>query len=217
MQAPTAKEMESYIFGGSQDEYELGTLDFTPDVIYDIGADVGSVTRCAHKLHPAAKIIAVEPNPFTFPVLAEYAAGIPEVVPVNAAIGIGQMYEPVEAGHLHWLVVGKDAPTWSEKWVPSKVPSLMLDDLYREHGGEQFVVKADCESAEYCLLTHEPSTEIIRQAAYFAAEFHIWARHGKDVPVVANTTMMWLWHLAQTHTIRLKMIGACIHVWARKR
>jgi len=200
------------------DEYRLGTLGFVPDVIYDIGADFGSITLAAHGLYPDAKIVAVEPNPWSFPRLEANAADIPEIVPVRAALGQGRMYEAApETLPLHWLVVGRDAPSWHEGLVPSDVPAVMLNELHAKHGGERYVVKMDCESAEIPALTHEPSCRMIIGSAYFAAELHIWAREGADVPKVSDVIWRFMFRLAQTHTIFVKWYGVCVHVWAKKR
>ncbi len=200
------------------DEYRLGTLGFEPDVIYDIGADVGSITFHAHKLYPNAKIVAVEPNPWSFPRLEKNADGVENVIPVRAAIGQGQLYEAgPQTEPLHWMVVGNGAPTWHEGLVKTDVSAIMLNDLHSQYGGERYVVKMDCESGEFAALTHEPSRQMIIDSAFFAAELHVWAREGRDVTMVADTIWRFFWRLAQTHTIFTKCYGACIHVWAKKR
>ncbi len=203
------------------DEYRLATLGFEPDVIYDIGADFGSITMAAHALYPNAKIVAVEPNPWSYPRLVENAKGIPEIIPLREAIGEGQMWEAgPQTEPLHWMVVGRDAPSWHEGLVETDVPAVMLDELHARYGygsSGTYVVKMDCESGEFAALTHEPSVQMIIGSAFFAAEFHIWAREGKDVPKVADTIWRFFFRLAQTHTIFTKCYGCCIHVWAKKR
>ena len=200
------------------DEYRLANLKFTPDVIYDIGADIGSVTLAAHELYPNAKIVAVEPNPWSYPRLVDNTAEISEVISLHAALGQGQMYEPPSCpGPLHWMVVGKDAPTWRENLVPCDVPSIMLNELHTKYGGKQYVVKMDCESGEIASLFHEPSCQMIIDSAYFSAELHIWATKGDNVPKVANIVWQFLFRLAQTHTIYTYGYGVCLHVWALRR
>jgi len=215
----TDDEQEALFLGaGISDEYRLKTLGFEPDVIYDIGADVGSITMFAHATYPQARIVAVEPNPWSYLRLVKNAEASPGIIPLRAAIGQGQLYEAgPQTEPLHWMVVGRDAPSWRDNLVPTDVPAVMLDELHSRYGGERYVVKMDCESGEFVALTHEPSVQMILASAFFAAEFHIWATHGRDVPKVADTIWQFMFRLAQTHTIYTKAYGACIHCWAENR
>ena len=210
-------EIALYLSAGPSDEYELAGIGFEPDVIYDIGADVGSVTMFAHATYPNAKIVAVEPNPWSFPRLQENAADIPQIVPVYAAIGRGQMYEPVKAPPLHWMVVEKGAPTWTTEMVPSPGTSITLDELHSMHGGNRYVVKMDCEGAEYDILMHPFSRQMVFNSSYFAAEFHFWGSTHDKMHVVVEELMRFQFELAQTHTIYTYSYGACAHIWAKRR
>ncbi len=212
------EQEELFLASGVADEYRLGKLDFEPDVIYDIGADVGSVAMFASKMFPDAKIVAVEPNPWSYPRLKKNALTTGNVVPVNKAIGYGQMYEPSQCeGPLHWLICGRDAPAWSEGMVPCDVPAVTLDELHGTYGGERYVVKMDCESAELTCLQHEPSRQMIIGSSYFAAELHVWASTRHKMDDVVDLIYRFLFLLAQTHTIYSKAYGACIYVWADRR
>ncbi len=212
------EQNELFLAAGIADEYRLTKLAFKPDVIYDIGADVGSITMFAAKTFPSARIIAVEPNPWSYPRLVENAKKTPNIIPLNRALGQGQLYEPSQCeGPLHWLVCNKDAPAWNDRMVPCSTPPVMLDELHALYGGKQYIVKMDCESAEYMALTHEPSTQVILNASYFAAELHVWADTQKKMYEVVDVLGRFLFRLAQTHTIYTKQYGACIHVWADKR
>jgi hypothetical protein len=46
----------------TEDCYRLRQLDFVPDIVFDIGANVGTFTRHARSLWPRAVIVAVEPD-----------------------------------------------------------------------------------------------------------------------------------------------------------
>ena len=48
------------------DCYALRRLAFAPEVIFDIGANVGAFTSYARFMFPHAKIISVEPDPRNF-------------------------------------------------------------------------------------------------------------------------------------------------------
>ena len=51
-------------------------FDFEPNVIFDLGANVGVFTTYAHKLFPKAKIISVEPDQDNFKQLSERTIGL---------------------------------------------------------------------------------------------------------------------------------------------
>lgn len=215
----TDDEQEAmFLASGPGDEYRFGKLNFAPDVIYDIGADCGTVTMFAHGLFPQAKIVAVEPNPWSFPRLAKNAAGIPQIVAVNAAVGQEPLFEPKQPCEpLHWLVVSRDAPTWDENLVPSSVPAIGLDELYATHGGERYAVKLDIETGEVGIMRHGPSRQVLVNSAYFAAELHFWGRTHDDMMGAVDTIQRFLFDLAQTHTVYTYGYGACGHVWAKRR
>jgi len=74
----------------NNDTYRLRQLDFQPDVILDIGANIGTFSWFCSQLFPKAKIIAVEPNTDNFNNLKN---NVPESVTcIQAALGYGSMY-----------------------------------------------------------------------------------------------------------------------------
>jgi FkbM family methyltransferase len=215
----TDDEQEAlFLNAGKADEYKLARLGFEPDVIYDIGADVGSVTMFAASLYPKSKIIAVEPNPWSFPRLAKNAANVPQIVAVNAAVGIGPLFEPPTCDSpLHWLVVDSSAAAYDETWPVSSVPAVTLADLYAQHGGKQYVVKVDCEGAEVGIMRQEASRQVLLNSSYFAAELHFWGRTHEKMMEAVDTINRFLFELVQTHTMYTYQYGACGHVWAKRR
>jgi len=217
----TDDELNSlFLSAGSADEYRLKKLSFVPDVIYDIGADVGSITMFAAANFPLTKIVAVEPNPWSFKRLVTNAQqlGYSNVFPVQKALGQGEMFEPQPTTPpLHWMVVNRDHPCWHENLQPSKIQSVSLAELYNVHRGKKYVVKMDCESAELFAITEKKSKQVILNSGYFAAELHVWAQCGSCVPHVAETLYRFIFELAQSHTVWTKCYGACIHVWAKNR
>ena len=207
-----------FLSAGRADEYRFAQANIDPDVLYDIGADCGSVTMFAHSIFPQTKIVSVEPNPWSFPRLAKNAADIPQIVPVNAAVGIGPLYEPPTCeSPLHWLVVDASAAAYDETWPLSPVVALTLEELHRRHGGERYAVKVDCEGAEVGIMRHGPSRQVLLNSAYFAAELHFWGRTHNGMMEAVDTINRFLFDLAQTHTIYSYSYGACGHVWAKRR
>jgi FkbM family methyltransferase len=215
----TDEEQESlYLNAGRSDEYKFRRIGFVPDTVYDIGADCGSVTMFVQSLFPNAKIVAVEPNPWSFPRLAKNSACFPLIVPVNAAVGTGPMFEPPTCeSPLQWLVVDSSAAAYDETWPVSKVPSVTLAELYAQHGGERYAVKVDCETAEVGIMRHAASRQVLLNSSYFAAELHFWGRTHELMMEAVDTINRFLFELAQTHTLYTYSYGACGHVWAKRR
>ncbi len=65
-------------------------LGFEPATIIDAGANAGYATLFFHLRHPAAKIIAVEPDPSTFETLTQNTAGIAQVSTVRGGLWSGR-------------------------------------------------------------------------------------------------------------------------------
>ena len=58
----------------TRDTYRLKTMrDFTPRVIVDIGAQIGTFAKLAHSLWPDARIVCLEPSPPNFECLEKNA------------------------------------------------------------------------------------------------------------------------------------------------
>jgi len=202
------------------DEYRLKTLAFQPDVLYDLGADVGSVSCFAHTLWPAMKAVAVEPLDPSFERLKANAVGQPWLVPVHAGLGKGKLYEPPIARPMersdifHWVTVGEDASLFSDKMVPSDVPAVSLAELYAEHGGEKFIVKFDCESAELCLFTDPASLAVLERSAYFAGEIHLWGATHEQVVAVARMVLDTLMLVSTKRMVTCEMRGGHLMVFS---
>jgi FkbM family methyltransferase len=213
-----AEQEALFLNAGLADEYKLARIGFEPDTIYDIGADCGSVTMFAHSLFPQAKIVAVEPNPWSFPRLRANTANIHQIVAVNAAVGQGPLFEPKQPCEpLHWMVVSQDSPTWDENLVPCSVPVVGLDELYAVHGGDRYAVKLDIEAGEAALMRNAASRQMMLNSSYFAAELHFWGRTHELMMAAVDTINRFLFDLAQTHTVYTYGYGACGHVWAKRR
>ena len=100
------REQNEYQWGEivTNDCYHLKTLGFTPDIIYDIGANIGMFTRHALTLWPYSRVVSVEPHPETFQILKRNVAGYPNVTCIEAAIGKSPIRfggQKLDSGH-HW-------------------------------------------------------------------------------------------------------------------
>jgi len=165
----------------ANDCYRLRQLDFVPEVIFDIGGNIGVFTRFARELFPQARIIAVEPGKRNFENLLLLTPERADMVLLNKAIGQGQLWTSVSAkngAHEAYLSETKYLTgEWfrcRSQFVCCDVESVMLDSLAAEHlgGKERVFVKIDCEGAEAVIFEHEPSMAVLAGADAFAIEIH---------------------------------------------
>lgn len=182
-QIPNYSELCSDIT--TDDAYKLKSLILLPDVVFDIGANIGVFTHYARKLFPDALIVAVEPHPENFAVLQKYApAG--NTILLNKGIGSGQMWRYPDVGE-----TGA-----GESYVSSdfgyRLPNIeghplektytqpvLLDELYEKYvlPGQRLAIKLDCEGAENLLFAHPPSVEVLQKADFVTMELHPYWGH----------------------------------------
>lgn len=173
----------------THDTYKLRSLDFEPDVIFDIGANVGVFTNFARELFPRALIVAIEPHPANFAALSDNSPKV-NVVLLQKALGAGQIWRYpdirnnddsetstgesyVSAAFGYTLPDIEDHPLHAVS-----IESVMLDALHDEYvkPGQRLLIKLDCEGAEILLLGHPPSVDVMRRTDFMTAELHpYWA------------------------------------------
>ena len=166
-----------------RDSYKLQSLVFRPDVIFDIGANIGVFTHYAKQRFPESLVVAVEPHPPNFEILSEFLpAGC---VALNKAIGQGQILrypdvqyqtDHVSAGESYVSDgLGYHLPNVGEHPLnPVATAGVLLDELYAEFvkPGQTFAIKMDCEGAENLLFEHPPSVEVFQKADFLTMELH---------------------------------------------
>ncbi len=171
-----------------RDVYKLRSImpQLHPDVVFDIGANIGVFTHYAHERFPDATIVAVEPHPENFAILKRFA---PEgVFAHNLAIGHGAItrYPDVQdqpggiTGGESYISdgFGYEVPDLEGHAVEStSISSAMLSHIRKFHAyGQRYMVKIDCEGAENIIFAHPPSVEVLRKADFVAMELHpYWA------------------------------------------
>ena len=171
------------------DTYRLRSLGFTPDVIFDIGANIGVFTNFVRELFPSAKIVAVEPHPANYAALRANAPR-DNVVLLEKALGSGRVLRYPDI-----LDLDDEQTTTAETYISEEfgftipdigdhalivVPTkgVMLDSLCSEYvqPGQRLLIKVDCEGAENILFVHQPSIDVLRRADYVTMELHpYWA------------------------------------------
>lgn len=158
-----------------QDDYGIRNLKTVPDVVFDIGANVGVFAITASVLFPEARVIAVEPHPVNFGVLKQATEFFPTITCLRYALGAGKVWsssllsnEVETLGFNTEAIFGDCAPI--ERIVD--VPTIDLETLAREYPGSNALYKIDVEGAEAAFITGAMSDAPLRKALYITMELH---------------------------------------------
>ncbi len=204
----------------THDCYKLKELDFIPDVVLDLGGNVGVFARFARQLFPNAEIISVEPHPEN---RAVYKKFTPDCTLIEKAIGTGIIWHDsgaVNGSGEVYLSAGLGYPEKEMDTVPGKldrfaIETVMPDELISEYvkTGQKFLVKVDVEGNEHTIFTHKASMDALKKADYLCMEVHWYALHGGLVQEVREKTQAALDSFKETHDCLLEGV----HFWARKK
>ncbi len=142
--------------------------------ILDLGANVGLSVLFFKRLFPAAKIMALEPDPLIFQFLERNITGngISEVELVKKAAWVNNMRLPFlskgdDSGHL--VAAGEQGAL--------EVEAIDLREIL-EHRHFDFI-KMDIEGAEKTVLP--ACSQYLNNLRYFFLEFHSWAGQGQGL------------------------------------
>lgn len=189
------------------DCYRLRQLDFVPDVVFDIGANVGTFTRHARSLWPLARIVAVEPNALNCAHFRKFTDE-ENVTLIQAALGLGPVFHGLTAANGAgevYLSCGVGYPDGKmaadPRMEPSDVPTITLDNVILPHWKPSLraVLKVDCEGAENSIWTHPPSMRVLCAMDYVAMEVHRYATDGAEQIEVNRVTDEALAVIARNH------------------
>ena len=202
------------------DGYRLKQLNFVPDVIFDLGANVGVFTRYARQLFPNALIVAVEPDDDNFENLLKFTQEDEKLVFIKAAISVNPVYKTLNEpnGSLQKYLsngLGYQDMENDARAIPHEVELTMPSDLYSHFvkDGQKFIFKIDIEGNEHAIFTHEPSMNVLRMADYICAEVHFFAQKTELLEEVRQQSIAALESLNQTHNCELKDYA----FWATKK
>jgi FkbM family methyltransferase len=126
--------------------YDLSLVPFTPDLIYDFGANIGLFSLIAANRWPDAKLICVEPHPVTFHYLATnlHINCIPASMlqcAVDAAVGIKFLRNK-----------GSVFQELSEKETDTFTLCIKMDSLMEFSSKQRILIKMDIEESEEAVL-----------------------------------------------------------------
>lgn len=171
-----------------------GVRGLNPDrvgFVLDIGANVGFFAVMCRMLFPRAKIVAVEPDPDAFAMLALNTAEL-DIVLDQRALGDGRrMYTEVIDAADHTLNRTRSEPNGNGTAVPTSTLTSLLEAHAIEP--ERCVFKFDCEGGERYLLD-SAATTILSRAFHIGIEFH------QDSTMIGFPRWKrWLHSFAQAH------------------
>lgn len=156
-----------------------------PEWILDAGANVGLSALHFHDLYPRAQIIALEPSPANFQQLLRNTGGIPQIIPLNAALW--EKEEPVVVANPASSGCAFQVQRASQTNVA--VPGYTVGHVMEMYGVERLdLLKMDIEGAEKVVF--EASTGWLSKVGVLAIELHDHIRNGCSKAVfgaLANT------------------------------
>jgi FkbM family methyltransferase len=126
--------------------YQLDAVPFDPDLVIDLGANIGLFTLLASKRWPRASYICVEPHPTTFSFLCENLA----LNGMNAMKLQCALDASVSVKFLH--NDGAVFQALSERPSDTRVMTLQLDALIPRDPKLRLLIKMDVEGSEVAVL-----------------------------------------------------------------
>lgn len=199
-----------------QDCYRLRSLPFTPDVVFDIGANVGVFASYARFLFPKATVICLEPDNRNYGLLFRHCGHLPRMKLLNVALGTGPIWtKPVASicspyfnGGAQYVSEGQlgfTPQTFADSYEPSQVDRVSLNEIMASVWPTEEMIllcKIDIEGAENCIFNHGPSMDALRRMDYVAMEVHFpLDTHGPVWQDGSPTIRQSLLRLRKTHDV----------------
>ena len=213
------------------DVYRILSLDFVPDTVLDIGANVGFFSRFAHQMFPDANIVSVEPDEGncakfrSFPaitelwesrsVLLELALGVAPIYRgLTARNGSGATYLSSGLGYPRRLMDQETRMGSRKKMVVAEVGCMTLAQILSLfcRPGRKVVLKIDCEGAENTIWSDPASMTALKSVDYIAMELHDYGINHIERNAVLARTRSALEELSNTHNCSREGV----HFWARR-
>lgn len=204
-----------------EDCYKIRSLKFVPDLVFDIGANVGTFTRFALDLWPRCQVVAVEPDPENAAHFRKFT-DMSRVEFIEAAIGKGQIWKASGAANGSgevYMSCGVGYPKHkvlkAENLSKSFVPAVNLRDLMKDRLSHNLktVLKIDIEGAEHSIFSDPRSMKYLWRVDYLAIELHRYAIDGQEQEEANELVKMAIELLGDSHFVKVEGV----HLWAWKR
>jgi FkbM family methyltransferase len=206
----------------TEDCYRLKQLDFMPDIVFDIGANVGVFSKYVRTMWLTPKIIAVEPDPDNCKIYETFNIDATTVL-IKKAIGNGKLWKVRNAengAHETYLTectgfpLENCDPLYNIEEAPN-IETIMVDELVDKYlkDGMKSVMKIDIEGNDNAIFEHKPSLDAIKKIDYVCMEVHQFALTQEELPKVKLLTLQALTYIEQTHNV----IFEGVNLYARKR
>lgn len=192
-------------------------FNFTPDVIIDLGANVGIFTRYAMELFPDALIVAVEPDLSNCESFIKHTE-TSRVILLRNAIGNGKVFRAPNANNGAMEVYECENIGYKkhhlESWALSDVESIKLTYLTQYiKPSNKVVMKIDIEGSEISIFSDKASMKMLKRIDYITGELHYFAGNVDTLEDVKSLVNSALDDLSKTHNVTIN--GA--HFYAVKR
>ena len=145
-----------------------------PEIILDIGSNIGASIIYFHRQFPAAKIFGFEPHPDSFRVLQKNVAHLPGVTVFNYGLGATHQRIAASADEVNFGAFNTRGRFKDRGYpaAPVECEIRRLDDVLRELDIAQIdLIKIDCEGAEADVFSTLPD-EILNRCHWIVGEFH---------------------------------------------
>jgi FkbM family methyltransferase len=154
-------------------EYYLPTA-LQPEVILDIGSNIGASILFFREQFPAARIYGFEPHPETFRVLQKNVESLPSVQVFNYGLGAADatVSFPFDGADFSRFLSKDKTADWSGPLSPTSCEVKYAGDVVKNLGLTKVdLIKIDCEGSEYDVLTALPP-DLLRDCKWIVGEMH---------------------------------------------
>lgn len=194
------------------DCYRLKQITWQPDIIFDLGANIGVFARFARTLFPHARIFSVEPDPENCIHFQKFTRD-ENIFLIERAIGKGQMWHALGAANgamQCYLSEGTGYPleelaSWKGVEMVD-IKTITVQELVRVNRfpGCRSILKMDIEGNEQMVFSDPHAMEAIGTIDYIAIELHKYAATGELYPKVVREMETALASLSDTHDCEMQ-------------